>query len=60
MWNVLLDNSCLIELLASASNIWDRCLGHKSCEHQTLEALFAIKMLVVRQFFHYNKHFDSK
>ena len=36
MWNVLLDNSCLIELLASASNIWDCCLGHKSCEHQTL------------------------
>ena len=53
MWNVLLDNSCLIELLASARNIWDHCLGHNSCEHQTLLALFAIKMLVVRQSFHF-------
>ena len=41
MWNVLLDNSCLneefkIDLSESASNIWDHCLGNKSCEHQTL------------------------
>ena len=31
---------------------WDLCLGHKSCEQQTLYELFGIKMLVLRQSFH--------
>ena len=32
--------------------VLDHCLGHKSCEHQTLWAWFGIKMIVVRQSFH--------
>ena len=32
--------------------VWDHCLGHKSCEHQTIYALFGIYFFVVRQSFH--------
>ena len=40
--------------------VWDHCLSYKSCEHQTLKALFGIKMLVVRQSIHFMQPFEGK